>query len=164
MDERNLRVAIADDLSSARMILAEMLRRLGHQVVLEAQSGTELVEGCLRERPDLIVTDHLMPKLTGVEAAAKIYSQYPVPVILLSAYSDPKVVLTAEQKHVVVYLVKPLDQPVLEAAIDIARRRFAASHADYGMNNLDGVVLETVETTTVRPAIDQFERGPAAVR
>ncbi len=48
----------------------------------------------------------------------------PVPVILVSAYSDAKLIERAEADHIMVYLVKPIKQADLEPAIGLATRRF----------------------------------------
>ena len=122
-----LRVGIADDSRSDRAILAELLRAIGHEVAFEAATARELIEKCVAERPDLIITDNIMPDMAGVDAAAQIYERTPLPVILVSVHADPGVVCAAEQSHVAVYLVKPVDETNLGAAIQLAVRRFAES-------------------------------------
>lgn len=120
---RSLRVGIADDLRSDRNLLSGMLESLGHEVVFQAQSGAELLEACGRHQTDLVVADNLMPDVSGLEAAARIYKRSSIPVILLSAYSDAASVQAAERMHVAVYLVKPLEESNLEKAIALALRR-----------------------------------------
>lgn len=120
---RSLRVGIADDLRSDRKLLSGMLKSLGHEVVFQAQSGGELLDACLRHQTDLVVADHLMPDLNGLEAAAQIYKRSSIPVILLSAHSDHASVQAAERMHVAVYLVKPLEESNLEKAIALALQR-----------------------------------------
>ena len=85
-----------------------MLRKQGHEVVAVADSGQALVEQCAETQPDVIITDNLMPDLGGADAAAIIYAQRPLPIILLSGYCDRNLVLEAERKHVLIYLVKPI--------------------------------------------------------
>lgn len=161
---QSLRVGIADDIKSARLLLTEMLESLGHQVIFQAKSGRELVEACGKDRPDLVVTDNVMPDLLGVEAAAEIYRRFSIPVILLSAYSDPEVVLTAEHKHVSVYLVKPLDKSNLETAIAIALRSDGDSQSDEGYSTTWPRGADIDETVSLRRTHVRFERQPAAIR
>jgi CheY-like chemotaxis protein len=123
----SLRVGTADDVKSDRELLSRMLETLGHEVAFQAQSGRELIEACLAHQPELVITDNVMPDLPGVDAAAQIYERSPIPIILLSAHTDPQAVLAAELQHVSVYLVKPLDKSTLEAAISLALRRFNES-------------------------------------
>jgi response regulator NasT len=56
--------------------------------------------------------------------ATKVYAERPVPVILVSAYSDAKLIERAEADHIMAYLVKPIKQTDLEPAIGLAMRRF----------------------------------------
>ena len=75
-------------------------------------------------RPDLVITDIKMPDMDGIDAAAQIYRNAPIPVILVSAYHDPEFIRRAEADHIMAYLVKPIKQADLEPAIGIAMRRF----------------------------------------
>jgi response regulator NasT len=119
-----LRVAIADDERDMRDFLQEALADLGHQVVVVAGTGAELVQGCCRQPVDLIITDIKMPDLDGIEAARQIGREGPVPVILVSAYHDAELIRRAEEEHILAYLIKPIKTADLEPAIAIAMRRF----------------------------------------
>lgn len=121
---KKLRIAIADDEPDMRDFLQRMLPRCGHEVVSAAGTGTELIEHCARFHPDLVITDIKMPELDGIEATFKIHSQQPVPVILVSAYHDERLVERAEADHVLAYMVKPITVADLPPAISVAMRRF----------------------------------------
>jgi response regulator NasT len=121
---RALRIAVADDEPDMQDYFRTILPRLGHEVVAVAATGRELVELCRDTAPDLVITDIKMPDMDGIEAAAQIYKQAAVPVILVSAHHDPDTVRRAEAEHVMAYLVKPIKQADLEPAIAIALRRF----------------------------------------
>ena len=81
---------VVDDHDLVRISTAEMLGDLGYEAI-QATSGeeaAELVAGGLA--PDLVVTDHLMPGMSGVDLARLIQARLPlVPVLLVSGYSDP---------------------------------------------------------------------------
>ena len=121
---RSLRIAIAEDEPDMREYLEMTLPRLGHQVVVAAENGRELVERCRTARPDLVITDIKMPEMDGIAAATQIFQEGPVPVILLSAYHDPELIERAEADHVLAYLVKPITEADLRPTIAIAMRRF----------------------------------------
>jgi AmiR/NasT family two-component response regulator len=121
---RSLCIAVADDEPDMRDYFRKILPRLGHQVVAAAETGRELVEVCRRAGPDLVITDIKMPDMDGIDAAALIYQDRPVPVILVSAYSDPGLIARAEADHILGYLVKPIKQADLEPVIALAMRRF----------------------------------------
>jgi two-component system cell cycle response regulator len=130
---QSLRIAIADDEPDILNHYQKALTRLGHQVVVAASSGRELVAGCRDIRPDLVITDIRMPDMDGIAAAAEIYSDAPVPIILASAHHTEELIGRAEASQVLAYLVKPVRAADLSPAIAIALRRFAQLQA---MENL----------------------------
>jgi len=119
-----LRIAIADDDRDIREYLHEVLPRLGHEVVSVAESGKQLVAQVQATQPDLIVTDIKMPDLDGIEVAAQVNRQRPVPVILVSAHHDAELLSRSQNEHIMNYLVKPVSEPDLKTAIVLAMTRF----------------------------------------
>lgn len=119
----SLKVAIADDDLAARETIGEMLRALGHEVVFMGATGRELVEHCMRQRPDVVLTDIDMPDMDGLDAAMVIYEQSPAPVILLTGFCNSELIERAEENHVLGYLMKPATKSQVEAAIGLAVRR-----------------------------------------
>jgi AmiR/NasT family two-component response regulator len=119
-----LRIAVADDEPDMRDYFQKILPRLGHQVVAVAKDGRELIDRCRAVPPDLVITDIKMPDMDGIDAAVQIYQERPVPVILVSAYHDAKLIARAEADHILGYLVKPIKQADLEPTIALAMRRF----------------------------------------
>ena len=121
----SLRVLIADDEALHNLALSSQLQQLGHQVVGTAANGREAVEKARETQPDLIFLDIRMPELTGPEAAHAIAAERPVPIIILSAYSDDRTVGEATKAPIFHYLVKPVDPHDLAPAMAVARARFA---------------------------------------
>ncbi|MGW8205020.1 response regulator (plasmid) [Sphingomonas bisphenolicum] len=82
-------VLLVDDEDVVRASTADMLADLGFDV-LEARSGGEAVEHLRQaDHIDLVVTDHIMPHMTGVELAQEIALINPtLPVLIVSGYSD----------------------------------------------------------------------------
>jgi AmiR/NasT family two-component response regulator len=119
-----LRIVVADDELDMRDYFRKILPRLGLTVVAAAETGAELIDLCRTHWPDLVITDIKMPGLDGIDAARKIYEEMPTPFILVSAYSDSKLIERAEADHILSYLVKPIKQSDLETAIGLAVRRF----------------------------------------
>lgn len=126
---KSLRIAVADDEPDMRDYFERMLPRMGHQVVAVAENGRELIEHCLALHPDLVITDINMPQLDGNAAAVAIFQQFPVPVILVSAYHDRELIERAEADHIQAYLIKPIKKADLEPAIALAVARFAQFQA-----------------------------------
>jgi CheY-like chemotaxis protein len=80
---------IIEDKPNQRALYTEELRDEGYEIVC-AGDGAEALEMFKRQRPDLIVTDILLPGMTGIEVMERILAIDPhIPVIIHSAYSSP---------------------------------------------------------------------------
>jgi len=115
-----LRVLVVDDEPPARELLAELLAE--EPGVVEAgrcADGFEAVRAVNDLRPDVVLLDVQMPKLSGLEVAELIGDE--VAVIFVTAYDEHAV--RAFELHAVDYLLKPVDAPRLSEALARARRR-----------------------------------------
>ncbi len=121
---KQLRIGVADDDPLIRKLLKEMLTRAGYQLVFAVDNGRALVSQSQAHRPDVVIADINMPDLDGLDAAAAIYQDAPVPIILVSSYHDQEYINRALENHVSAYLIKPINQAELETSIALAVRRF----------------------------------------
>jgi AmiR/NasT family two-component response regulator len=116
-----LRVLIAEDETIIRMDLRGLLEKNGMMVVAEAANGLQAVELAGTETPDVAILDLRMPVLDGVEAARRIYAERPIPIVMLTAFSDRANVEHAIAAGVFSYLVKPFREtdviPAVRAAV-----------------------------------------------
>jgi len=119
-----LRVLIADDESIRLLSLRAQLTALGHQVIAEASTGEEAVALAETRQPDLAILDIKMPRMDGIEAAERITQMRPIPIILLTAYSETQLVERAAQANISAYLMKPVSEEDLLPAITLALTRF----------------------------------------
>lgn len=120
-----MRILIADDESLIRLGLRKMLKEAGHEVVAAAPDGRTAVRQARALAPDLAILDVKMPGYDGLEAARRIVAENPMPVILLTAFGQRDLVEQATRAPVMAYLVKPVKEAQLLAAIEIAATRFA---------------------------------------
>jgi two-component system, sensor histidine kinase and response regulator len=133
-------VLVADDEDPMREILTTIVEDLGHQV-LGARDGDEALRLATHHRPDLIITDFMMPGRTGIELIRAVRanaSLAAVPIILISAAS-PEAANEATR-----FLAKPLQLRDLEAEVErlLAHRPAAARERDTPLlGPLGGVVL-----------------------
>ncbi len=151
-----MRIAIADDDRSTRHLLRALIVELGHAVVIEAGSGRALIDECMAARPDVVITDNMMDDMSGLEAALAIYRAYRVPVVLLSAFCDPTLVRAAEERHILVYLVKPVSRDHLQAALQrcanyLAERREVAP--DTELHELSDRPVNDPRLRTMQPRL-----------
>jgi response regulator NasT len=120
----SLRVLIADDESLRVMSLKGQLESLGHKVVGEASNGKEAISLARELKPDIALLDIKMPELDGIEAAKKITQERPIPIILLTAFSEKELAERAAEANVAAYLMKPVSEHDLLPAIALAVSRF----------------------------------------
>jgi AmiR/NasT family two-component response regulator len=118
-----MRLLIAEDETIIRLDLRELLERAGFEICAEARDGLEAVELARTERPDLAILDVKMPKLDGIEAAKRILEERPIPIVILTAYSQQELIARAVEAGVYGYLVKPFRETDLLPAIETARAR-----------------------------------------
>jgi CheY-like chemotaxis protein len=109
-------VLVVDDDHLVLMNTAAMLEDLGHDVI-EATSGEQALRALRRERKiDLVVTDQLMPGMTGVQLIASIKADLPhMPIILATGYAD----LQSSADPDVPRLSKPFRQADLARQMDL---------------------------------------------
>jgi len=126
---RPLRILIADDESIRLLSLRAQLTALGYQVVAEATTGAEAVALARQTQPDLAILDIKMPGMDGIEAAEQITQAQPIPIILLTAYSESQLVERAARANISAYLMKPVAEEDLLPAIALALARFSEFQA-----------------------------------
>lgn len=123
------RVVIAEDEAIIRLDLKEILESEGYAVVGETGRGDEAVELVAEHQPDLAILDVKMPGLDGIEAARQISSQYRIPALILTAFSQRNLIEDARDAGVAAYLVKPFQRSELIPAIEVAIARFREHRA-----------------------------------
>jgi response regulator NasT len=119
-----MRILVADDEEASASALKELLELIGHQVVGPARDGDEAVRLARVELPDLAILDLDMPRLSGLDAIDRITRARPIPVIVLTAHTEPEYVNRAAQLPVFHYLTKPAAVDRLVPAIQLASARF----------------------------------------
>lgn len=116
----SFKIAIADDHSLFRKGMKELLQAIGNQnVILEARTGKELLEGLLHTQPQLILMDNKMPDMDGIEATKLIRQQYPdIKIVALSMFDDDDNVLNMIKAGANAYLLKNADLEVVLETIE----------------------------------------------
>ena len=117
-----MNVLIVDDEHLARQRLRKMLSATSaHQIIGEAETGEDALRKTQASNPDVVLMDIRMPGMDGIEAASYINRMNKPPAIIFTtAFSDHA--LNAFETHAVDYLLKPIKQSRLEAALDAAKR------------------------------------------
>lgn len=107
---KELSVLYAEDELQTQKAMRSILEELFGRVHV-ASNGQEGIELFRQHRPDLILSDINMPKVTGIEMVSAIRSvDEEVPVMLITAYSDTQYLMDSIFLGVDRYAIKPLDQ------------------------------------------------------
>ena len=107
------RVLVVDDEKSIRIVLREFLRKDGHEVDVaeDVPMAFELLE---KHRFDVVVTDIIMPRITGVELLKKIHEKWPdIQVIMITGEPNVNTAVEAVRSGAYDYLAKPVSRDAM---------------------------------------------------
>ena len=121
---RGLTILIAEDSAADRLLLATIVQRLGHTVLL-ASNGAEAVEVFRQQRPHLVLMDGLMPVMDGFEATRQIKAlagEVLVPIIFLTSLNHADALTRTLEAGGDDVLLKPYNPMLLAAKITVMDR------------------------------------------
>jgi diguanylate cyclase (GGDEF)-like protein len=120
-----MKILIAEDDVTSRLVLAGVLKKWGHEVVATV-NGTEAWEAMRRpDAPTLAILDWMMPGLDGVEVCRRIrglQSDQPPYLIVLTSRGDKADIVAGLEAGADDYLAKPFDPGELRARVDVGQR------------------------------------------
>lgn len=116
------KILVVDDAAFMRMMLKDMLLKLGHEVV-EAANGVEAIEKYKADNPNLVTMDITMPEMDGITALQGIKKINPgAKVIMCSAMGQQAMVIQAIQSGALDFIVKPFNaERVTEAVTKVLK-------------------------------------------
>jgi CheY-like chemotaxis protein len=106
------KILLVDDSSTSRLVNRMIFSQKANYIVINASDGKEAVLLALQEKPDLILMDVVMPRMTGFEACRALKENsltHRIPVILLTARSEEKYVQEGYASGCSHYLTKPVN-------------------------------------------------------
>ena len=105
----HLRILLIDDEPLVRSLLKQVLERAGHTVT-EASNGQEGVRSFRQNDFDIVITDHSMPVMNGLDAAFRIKKQKPdIPVILITGWQTQTEAAFQKPTGIDEFVTKPFD-------------------------------------------------------
>lgn len=115
-------ILLVEDDALVREMLMQMLQRASHQVVTATQ-GEEAIEILKKTHPDILITDIIMPKMSGITLIAEVKNRHPaMEVIAISGGGrlDPAGYLDlSESLGATASFAKPIDKAALLMTIDL---------------------------------------------
>lgn len=117
----NRKILIVEDEGIVALQIKGSLEEMGYAVVDIYSSGEEALENIGALSPDLVLMDiKLRGEMDGIETAARIRKQYNVPVIYLTAHSEPGTFKMAKLTEPYGYVLKPFNVQELKIAVELA--------------------------------------------
>jgi two-component system alkaline phosphatase synthesis response regulator PhoP len=123
---RARRILIVEDDVKTSASIDMYLRHEGYRTEV-AHSGTDGLTLARRERPDLVILDLMLPGLNGLDVCRQLRSEWPVPVIMLTARSTEQDKLAGLDLGADDYVTKPFSPRELVARVRAVLRRTDAS-------------------------------------
>ena len=106
---KNLKVLIVEDEIDLANLIKSSIKELFFKVVI-AKDGLEAIKKFDSFKPDIIISDIMMPNLNGLEMSKKIKERYSeTPIVILSAHSHKEMLLEAINLGISKYFIKPFD-------------------------------------------------------
>ncbi len=114
------RVLAVDDTRALRLMLADCLKKAGHDVVV-ASDGVEALDQLRTHKPEIVITDLNMPNMNGlefIEEARKMPEGQTVPILLLTTETAQALKDRAKQVKATGWLTKPFDPDQILGLVD----------------------------------------------
>lgn len=126
---KTLKILYAEDEEGIRKNIAASLRYYAKEVI-EAENGKVALALYQTCKPDVVITDVLMPHMNGVELVTHIRANdETTPIVIISAHTDKEYLLKVVDMHLEQYIVKPVNLKSLLAALERCLRRISFRQA-----------------------------------
>jgi len=104
------KIMIVDDAAFMRMVIKDILKKNGHEVVAECVDGLDAVQKYPQFKPELVFMDIVMPNMEGIDALKKIMQMDPsARIVMCSSIGQQSVVTDALKSGALDFIVKPFD-------------------------------------------------------
>jgi DNA-binding NarL/FixJ family response regulator len=156
-----MRIVLADDHSLFRDGVASLLAAWGHEVVGMAGDGEEAVRLVLGQRPDLVLMDVSMPRVSGLEATRRLATAgSDAAIVMLTVSEDEDDLFEAIKGGARGYLLKNLEAAQLRAMVEAVGRGEAAISPATAAR----IIAEFGRPAAARPPDELTERETAVLR
>lgn len=162
-------VLVVDDLEDLREMIEGFMHRAGYRTI-SAPNGVVGLRLVIEHRPDVIITDWMMPEMSGVELIEAVRKQTEIsgtPIVLLTAKSDEESRLIGTELGADSFLGKPFNEQEL---VSMTRNLIALKAREREVDELNQKLTETVLKRYLPPSLvdrivdDNLELGDAELR
>ncbi|SDN47724.1 response regulator transcription factor [Allokutzneria albata] len=150
------RLLLVEDDAVLAEALSRALRGLGHEVEV-SPTGEHALDVVLERRTpiDVVLLDVMLPGIDGFEVCRRIRARDTVPVLLLTARSDPVDMVVGLEGGADDYVVKPVEPRVLDARVKTILRRIAPVPPQrQGVRALGGLEIDREAMTVTKDGVE----------
>jgi two-component system, LuxR family, sensor kinase FixL len=148
-------ILVVEDEKVVAIDITRTLRSLGYDISPPVASGEEALERLKKSRPDLILLDvRLEGDLDGIETAEIIRSEYQIPYIYLSTFSDEETLSRAKRTEPYGYITKSSHKNDLHSMIEMALYRHAMEERIKEKEELLSVTLKSISDAVIGSTLD----------
>jgi AmiR/NasT family two-component response regulator len=152
-ETQHLRVLIANERHDRLDLLAEVIARLGHEVIASEVEVETIAQVTVREQPDVALVGLGQSSEHALHMIELIVQESSCPVIALLASEEPAYIHEAAKRGVFAYIVDTTPEE-LQSAIDITLQRFAEYHSLQGAFGRRAVIEQAKGILMARHSID----------
>lgn len=152
---RTAQILIVEDESIIARDIQDCLENLGYSVPATASTGLEAITKATALRPDLILMDiRLKGDMDGIQAAERIWNSLKIPIIYATGFSDRDTLERAKLTRPFGYILKPIEERELYAAIETALHQYRVNqdlqHREQWLTTVlrdigDGVIVVDIQ-------------------
>ncbi len=122
---KKTKILVVEDESIVARDIRNMLVGLGYEVTGVVANAKAAVSKAQETLPDIVLMDVMLQgEITGVQAADKIYTNFSIPIVYLTAYADSTTVQQAKKTEPFGYIIKPFEERELQTTIEIALYKY----------------------------------------
>ncbi|MEG1586502.1 MAG: two-component regulator propeller domain-containing protein [Bacteroidales bacterium] len=157
------KILLVEDNSELRAYLAQYLMR--SYIVIEATNGSEALELIKKGSPDFILSDVVMPEISGVELCTRLKANIEtchIPVILLTSLADREDIIKGFNSGADDYITKPFDLSVLESKISSIlknRARYRKRYIDRSAFSDESSIANELDKKFMSNLVDYIEEN-----
>jgi two-component system cell cycle sensor histidine kinase/response regulator CckA len=159
------RILIVEDEGIVAENIASRLLKNGYRVAGIAESAEEALASIPDSKPDLVLMDiHIKGALDGIETTRRLRDLFDIPVIYLTAHTDPQTIDRAKTTGGFGFLTKPIDHRTLATTIEMATHKHRADREVRDQRAWMATVLGAMADGMIvidRERKIQFLNGPA---
>ncbi|MEE9526176.1 MAG: PAS domain S-box protein [Syntrophobacteria bacterium] len=150
-----MKILVIDDEASTRDLLKMSLESDGYTVFV-AEDGPKGLEIFARELPSVVLTDIKMPGMDGIEVLRRVKEQSPdTEVIVITGHGEMNLAIKALQNEATDFIVKPISEKALAAALLRSREKFWKDKKLRGyIENLEKLIKDTTEELEKRHELE----------